>query len=209
MRRLFDPSPYAPIPGTERPRRALFLDRWGTLLELPERGHGAGPDDVRFLPGVTDALFRAAESGWTLYLVGNENAVAQGQVPDEAWEALQERFHGELEAQGVPIQRDFTCVDHPQGKGHHERDSVFLLPNTGAFYQAAHHDGINIQQSWVIGDSTLELVAGWRAGSQLAGVRSGLALGDGTFEVEAQLVADDLPAAVNRILSLETTLRTT
>ena len=41
MHRHLDPSPFAPLPGMERAPRGLFLDRWGTLMALPER-HGEG-----------------------------------------------------------------------------------------------------------------------------------------------------------------------
>ena len=64
-------------------------------------------------------------------------------------------------------------------------------------------DGIVLRESWVIGDSTLELVAGWRAGCHLAGVRTGEALQDGRLEVEPELMGDSIADAVAEITAAE------
>ena len=66
-------------------------------------------------------------------------------------------------------------------------------------YHAAQHDGIELTRSWVIGDSSLELTAGWRAGCALASVRAGLALGDSPFPAQATIEANCLADALDEI----------
>ena len=195
---------FGPLPGTTPRPRGLFIDRWGTLLRLPEDGYGKNTSDVVFVEGVLDALFRASRAGWKIYLLGNEEAVAKGVVPAEQWEAIQEATAEGLAEAGVPLTRDYSCALHPEGQGKFCGDSVYQLPNTGAFYHAAHADGIQLERSWVIGDSTLELAAGWRAGVRLAAVRSGLGLVDGTLHVEPEFWEDDLCAVLSMLLGLET-----
>jgi histidinol phosphatase-like enzyme len=197
----------APLPGTGPEPHALFVDRWGTLLERPEAGFCERFADARFTPGAVDLLFRAVQAGWTLYLVGNEDAVADGRLTDTAWETFEKDLLAHLAGLGVAVRRSYSCLDHPAGKGKHRRDSVFLFPNTGAMYHAAQNDGVRLAESWVIGDSTLELSAGWRAGCRLAGVRTGLGLADGEIHVEPEVVCDDLTAALNEILAVERILR--
>jgi len=194
-------SPYPPLEGTVPAPRALFVDRWGTLLEPPSEGFARHPSDVRFLANAVQALFRASRAGWQIYLLGNEDAVARGQVPLEAWKEIEEKLLAALARAGVPIARNYVCLEHPEGAPGHRNDSVYLLPNTGAFYHATHSDGIDLGKSWVIGDSTLELVAGWRAGCRQAGVRTGLALSDRTFHVDPELMADDLAGVVVELLT--------
>jgi histidinol phosphatase-like enzyme len=197
---LYEPKPFAPLPGTVPSPRGLFVDRWGTLLCEPEEGKLPSAADLRFHEGAIDALFRAHRAGWLVYVIGNELDVAFGRLSDSEWQAIEARYLGELEAHGVAVQRQYACIDHPQGAGGHRFDSVFLLPNTGLLFHAAHNDGIAIAKSWVIGDSTLELVAGWRAGVRTAGVRTGRALSDGEFNVQPEFVADDLAQAVLGVL---------
>jgi D-glycero-D-manno-heptose 1,7-bisphosphate phosphatase len=192
--------PFAPLPGTIPHPRGLFIDRWGTLLEAPPRGHAREPDEVRFFPGVLSALFRATRAGWRIYLLGNEDAVAQGELSLEAWQAVEAKILGTLAAGGVVVSRQYACIDHPSGVAGRQGDSVYLLPNTGAFYHASHEDGVELGKSWVIGDSTLELVAGWRAGVRVAAVRTGLALGDRTFGVDPEMWAANLAEALEALL---------
>lgn len=186
------PSPYAPLEGTTPAPRAIFVDRWGTLLEVPEQGYPRSAEDVRFFPGVPESLFRMARAGWLVYLLGNEEAVARGEVTEAAWREVEAFVVERLERAGVTVASSYAGLDQP--------DSVYHLPNTGAFYHAAHTDGVALEKSWVIGDSTLELVAGWRAGCRQIGVRTGLALEDATYKVDPEFVADDLAAALRELL---------
>jgi len=186
------PSPFAPLEGTTPRPRAIFIDRWGTLLEVPEEGFARSPDDLSFFPNVLETLFRASRAGWLLYLVGNEDAVARGDLSEASWQAIETHLLERLARAGVPVRSSYAGLD--------QADSVYRLPNTGAFYHAAHSDGIELRESWVIGDSTLELVAGWRAGCRQIGVRTGIGLADGAYEVDPEFVSADLVTAVTDLL---------
>ncbi|MAF64623.1 MAG: hypothetical protein CMJ84_03045 [Planctomycetes bacterium] len=66
-------------------------------------------------------------------------------------------------------------------------------------YHAAQHDGIDLPRSWVIGDGSQELTAGWRAGCALASIGSDPALGDGGFGTGAAVEAPSLAEALDEI----------
>lgn len=193
-------SPQRPLPGTEAPLRGLFIDRWGTLIASQARCLEPKAAPISFVPHAVDAIFRAQQAGWLIYLIGNETAVADGRIEESVWLEQERLLLTSLSSQGVRVTRNYACIDHPAGKGAHRRPSVFLLPDTGVFYHALQMDGVVLEKSWVIGDSTLELAAGERAGMRTAGVRSGLALADGELVVEPQLIADDLADFVGALL---------
>jgi D-glycero-D-manno-heptose 1,7-bisphosphate phosphatase len=203
----FQRSLFPPLEGTVPLPHGVFVDRWGTLLETPAAGFARHPDELRFLPGSLEALFRASRSGWRIYLIGNEDPVARGRLAEADWKSVEAALLARIAAAGIPLARNYACIDHPQGIAGRRNDSVFLLPNTGAFYHAAHTDGLELAKSWVIGDSTLELVAGWRAGCRLAAVRTGEALRDREFEVEAEIWEKDLGAVVVELLERTEALR--
>lgn len=184
------------LPHTRLRPRGLFIDRWGTLLSLPKNGFLSNPDELEFLPGALDALFHASRLGWKIYLIGNEDAVAFGRQSQGEWQKIQTAIEAQLTETGIPLQRSYACLEHPEGKGVHEQPSVFRLPETGMFYHAQHNDDIELEKSWVIGDSTLELAAAWRAGLRYIGVRTGEAVRDQSFDVEPDLIVTDLPAAL-------------
>jgi histidinol phosphatase-like enzyme len=160
-----------------------------------------------FLPGALDALFRASHAGWRLYLIGNEDSVARGHATDAQWSEFQSAFNDNVRGQGVTIDRNYVCLDNPEGQGAHRRDSVFCLPETGIFFHAAQNDGVVLQKCWVIGDGSLELAAGSRAGCRVMGVETGLGMRDGELDIEPDATARDLCAAIGIFLRSETYVR--
>jgi histidinol phosphatase-like enzyme len=181
---------YAPLPGTEAPQRALFVKRWGTLLRPQERW--CAFESSLFADGAVDALFRACQAGWQVYLIGNEEEVAFGRCSDEDWLAFEAALLAHLAASGVHVTRCYAALDHPSGKGPHRRKSVFLLPDTGIFYHALQHDAVALEESWVIGDATPELAAGERAGCRVASVREPGGASDAELHVDPQMRASTL-----------------
>jgi histidinol phosphatase-like enzyme len=154
---------------------------------------------VEFLPGALDALFHAGQLGWNIYLIGNEDAVAFGELSEGAWKKIEAHIEDALRDHGIPLKRSYACLEHPETGGPHAQPSVFRLPETGAFYHAMHNDGIDLSKSWVIGDSTIELAAAWRADLHSIGVRTGVALGDETLSVEPAFIAEDLASAITAL----------
>ena len=189
-------TPNTHLAHTRENPRGLFIDRWGTLLALPRGGYAKRPSELEFLPGALEALFHAGRLGWKIYLIGNEDAVAEGKQTRAAWEKIEARIAHQLGEFGVPLTRSYACLENGQGQGPRAQSSVFRLPETGVFYHAEHNDGLDLSKSWVIGDSTLELAAGWRADLHTMGVRTGHGLSDGQLHVEPAIIVADLPEAI-------------
>ena len=59
-----------------RTDRALFLDRDGTLIY--DKNHLSDPDGVDLIPGVREALIRALEIGFRLFLHTNQSGIGRG-----------------------------------------------------------------------------------------------------------------------------------
>lgn len=190
-----------PLPGTQRAPRALFVSRWGALLERVD-----GPcrtfAETRLSPRAGEILFRATQAGWKLYLVGNEPDVARGRVSDTAFETFQKTLHAHLAGLGIPVARDYVCLDHPQtGKGAHKRESVYRFPNTGAIYHALQEDGIDLRASWLVSDEVLELASGSRAGLQTLAIGCSRRVVEGPIEVECDRSVATFSAALSEILA--------
>ena len=190
----------APLEGTDGPRRALFVKRWGTLLRNPESGFPRFDPEL-LMPGALDALFKASQAGWWIYLLGNEDDVAHGRVAQETWERFERDLLDHLSKHGVRVTRCYTSIDDPsEGVEGHRKESVYRLPNTGALYHAHQSEGIELKSSWVLGNETLELAAGWRAGCRTAGI-----LGDrdsitGPLETDTAFIAQDLRDAIEALV---------
>jgi histidinol phosphatase-like enzyme len=158
-------------------------------------------EEARFHPRVLELLFRASQAGWNVYVVGNVESVARGRVTDAVWERFDEAFLGHLKGQGIAVTRNYVCLDHPAGKPPHDKDSVFLFPNTGCLYHAAQEDGIELRESWLVSDDVLELAAAWRAGVRVAAVDPIGARSESDLQVEPNIVARAPSAAILEILA--------
>src|SRR6187549_2427487 len=56
--------------------KALFLDRDGTLIY--DKHYLSDPAGVELIPGVTEALRRARELGYRLFILTNQSGIAKG-----------------------------------------------------------------------------------------------------------------------------------
>jgi histidinol phosphatase-like enzyme len=186
-----------------RPRaRGIFLARRGGLLVTPARGWLEHPDEVAIRPRLLSLLRHFSRGANHLFLIGNEEEVAFGKVSIERFREIQDRIAIELEYHGVELRRSFACTTHPEAPGSDGKDSVFRMPNVGAFKAAQQEFDLDLPTSWLIGERTCEILAAERAGVRTALVKTGVAGRDGTFDVTAELVADDAETAL-RILQLE------
>lgn len=188
------------LPGTGFPPRGVFVGRAGALLSSALRTSVPKIEPALFSAGATDALFRTVQSGLRVYLIGNEDGVANGKISDAAWARFEASLLEHLRGLGIPITRSYACLEHPQGKAEHKRDSVFLFPNTGALYHAAQEDGIELGESWLISRDVLELAAGWRAGLRTVRLCDS-ERGEEELRVEASLTASDLARALRQIVA--------
>ena len=158
------------------------------------------PEDARFNPRVLEILFRAGQAGWNIYTVGNEEAVANGRVSDAQWNSFHGEFLERLRANGIPLVRDYACLDHPSGKAPHDKESVFWFPNTGALYHAAQEDGIVLGESWLVSDLVAELAAAWRAGVHVAAIHTSARRSE-DLQVEPEIAARRACDAIAEVLA--------
>jgi histidinol phosphatase-like enzyme len=190
-----------PLPGTGIPSRGLFVSRFGALLERECERIPHSVEEAAFRPRMQELLFRASQGGWSVYLVGNVDGVANGRVSDASWQRFDESLMGHLKGQGIAVKRNYACLDHPLGKAPHDKDSVFLFPNTGCLYHATQEDGIELRQSWMVSDDVLELAAAWRASAHVAAIESQSARIEEELDVEPDIVVRGAAAALLEILA--------
>lgn len=144
---------------------AVFLDRDGTIIE--NRGYLGDPDGVALLPGATDGLRRLADAGYLLVVVSNQSGVARGHFDEAALSRVHARLEAELDRHGASLDGCYYCPyldDDNATVETYRKDSDLRKPKPGMLLQAAAELGIDLAQSWMIGDSLSDVEAGRRAG---------------------------------------------
>lgn len=172
-------------------RPAIFLDRDGVLNEVELR-HGtphppAAVEQLRLLPGVTEACYRLRELGFALVVVTNQPDIARGkQTRDEV-----DRMHEALRAR-LPLDEIVVCAHDDVD------DCPCRKPRPGMILDAAARLNLDLAASACVGDRWRDVGAGKRAGVMAIFVDRGYAERPPT---DADAVVASLPAAVEIIES--------
>lgn len=153
--------------------RAVFLDRDGVLIE--DRGLLLNPCDLHILPGVPEALKQLHDAGFTLVVVSNQAVVARGLLSEIGMIAIQHELESELQALGAPpLDGFYYCPHHPAATlASYRMDCFCRKPRPGLLLQAAAALGLDLAESFMVGDRLTDLQAGHHAGCQAIWAQTG------------------------------------
>lgn len=158
--------------------RAVFLDRDGTLID--DVGYISDPADVRLVPGAADALQALRAAGFRLVVASNQSGLGRGLITQEQADAVHQRFVEELERSGGQIDAAYYCPHAPE-----ERCDC-RKPLPGLIVDAARELELDLERSFMVGNSQVDVAAGKAAGCRTILLAEGSA---------------DWPEAVRRIRS--------
>jgi histidinol-phosphate phosphatase family protein len=179
------------------PRRAVFLDRDGTLIE--ELNYISDPERVRLLPGAAGALRTLQAAGFALVVISNQAGVGRGLFPLASVYAVMARLRRELRREGVELDAIYFCPHRP------EDHCACRKPGTELVERAADDLMLDLRHSAMIGDKEIDVETGRRSGGAGVLVRTGYgAEEERRIAVENRpapsAVANDLPAAARWVI---------
>jgi D-glycero-D-manno-heptose 1,7-bisphosphate phosphatase len=161
-----------------QPRRAIFLDRDGTLNE--EVGYLRTVAALRLFPGIGEAIRQINAAGWLAIVLTNQSGVARGLFPESVIAEIHAEMQRRLAQAGAHIDAFYHCPHLPpeEGASERERGSVgnesaqyrivcdCRKPAPGLILRAAQEWGIDLAHSVVIGDRYRDVEMGHRAGTR-------------------------------------------
>jgi D-glycero-D-manno-heptose 1,7-bisphosphate phosphatase len=151
-------------------RRAVFLDRDGVINRALEREAKPYPPrslaEFEILHEVPAACAKLKAAGFLLVVVTNQPDVGRGTLKQEIVEAI----HAAM-SRRLPIDRVEVCY-HP-GQGASECDC--RKPKPGMLLRAAGELGIDLAQSWMVGDRWRDIDCGHAAGCRTIFIDRGYA----------------------------------
>jgi len=148
-------------------RKALFLDRDGTLIEHKPYLHR--PEDVVLLPGTADALRLAQAAGYLLFLFTNQSGIGRGYFTLDDVDQVNRRL---LELIGLgPNLFTEICIapEHP------DQQSEYRKPSPRFINKMIQRYDLQPEQCWMVGDTVSDWEAGLAANISVAAVQSSLA----------------------------------
>ncbi|HJR59809.1 MAG TPA: HAD family hydrolase [Vicinamibacterales bacterium] len=182
---------------------AVFIDRDGTLIE--EAGYLNHLDRLVFFPYTVDAVRQLNRAGLIVVVITNQAGIARGIVTEEFVAAAHRHISARLEAGGARVDAYYHCPHHPHGIVESLRVACECRkPQPGLLLRAAGELGIDLGQSFTIGDRWHDLQAGRAAGTRTVLVRTGYGKADEHVPppgASADKTVDNLAAAAAWILS--------
>lgn len=181
---------------TTRHSPAIFLDRDGTMIEECE--YLSQPDGVALYPGVGQALRHLMDAGFKLVIVTNQSGIGRGYYTEADMHRVNDRMLELLAADGVRIEKIYFAPEAP------DQPSRGRKPSPQFLFDARDELGLDLAQSYMIGDKLIDLECGWNAGvRQAILVRTGYGKKFEQNQPEAVArawVVDDLSVAALRII---------
>jgi histidinol-phosphate phosphatase family protein len=190
-------------------QKAVFLDRDGTLNV--HKGQLCRAEDLELLPGVAQAVKLLNNAEFRAVLVTNQPVVARGEASIAEVRRIHARLETELGLDGAYLDAIYLCPHHPH-KGFHGEipelkiDCDCRKPSIGMITQAIRDLNIDINRSWLVGDTTVDMETARRVGAKSVLVRTGEAGGDGKYPASPNFTAESLLEAVEHIIFCESAL---
>lgn len=184
-------------------QKTIFLDRDGTINKYV--GFLRNIEDFELLPNVCEAIKRINDSGYLAIVITNQPVVARGEVTIEKLDMIHKKMETLLGKDGAYIDDLYYCPHHPD-KGYVGEVPELKFkcncrkPNIGLITQAVNEHNIDLENSIIIGDSTLDIKLAENTGMESILLETGQAGLDGKYKVNPTYVAKNLLEAVDIVL---------
>lgn len=142
-------------------RRAVFVDKDGTLIE--DVPYNVDPHRLRFMPHALSALAALQRAGFALVIASNQSGIARGLFGIEQFLRLRAALEARLiDEAGVLLHDVVFCPHAPDARGRPQ--CACRKPRPGLLTGAAAKHGLDLRESWMVGDTLDDVEAGQRAG---------------------------------------------
>ncbi len=171
--------------------RAIFLDRDGTIaIDVP---YCRRPEDLKLFPNTAKAIKLLNEHGYKVIVVTNQSGVARGYFNEETLDRIHQKMRRELAEEGACLEGIYYCPHHP------DDNCECRKPKPKMILQAAKEHDIDLEQSFMVGDTAMDIKAGQNAGCRTVLLSSNTA--ESEPEASPDYTAPDFYAAALWIIN--------
>jgi len=184
-------------------QKAIFIDRDGVINF--ESDPLDRPDKFRLIPGVEEALGTVNRSDYLAVVVTNQPIIAKGFASEKQVQEIHNYMEYTLGQERAYLDRIYYCPHHPEKGFKGERKEYKVVckcrkPGTGMIDKAVKEMNIELSQSFIIGDRTVDIMTGINTGMHTVLVRQGYAGEDKKYACRPDFIFNDLLEAVQFIV---------
>lgn len=138
------------------------------LVHFPDLGvidSPLNPRQFRLLPGAAEAIKLFNNLGLKVVIVSNQPGIAKGKMTKKNFEKVRAKMRRELGRHGAHIDAEYYCLHHPSAvKATYRENCDCRKPKPGLLLKAAKELELDLTESYVVGDSISDIVAGRAVG---------------------------------------------
>ena len=136
--------------------KAIFLDRDG-IINI-DKSYVHKIEDFKFCEGIFETLQHLLSLDYLLFVVTNQSGIGRGYYSEDDFKKLTSWMLKEFMHRGIKITKVYYCPHDPND------GCECRKPKTAMFERAKKEFGIDMQNSWMIGDKLSDIEAGKNAG---------------------------------------------
>lgn len=184
-------------------QKCVFLDRDGTINQY--RGLTCQEEQFELEEHAADAIRLLNSEGYLAIVITNQPVAARGMCNIDNIIQTHRKMQVLLGMQGAYLDDIVFCLHQPD-KGCHEENSGYEIPcgcrkpSGGVIGQMVSKYNIDLTNSYMIGDTTVDIQMGINAGTKTILVLTGQAGLDKKYDVKPDFISENLLDAVNRII---------
>ena len=149
--------------------KTIFLDRDGVInRNPPNKGYVRKWAEFTFIPNSRTAIRELTESGYRIIVVTNQSGIGRGLYSEEDLADIHARMVAEISKSGGAIDAVYYCPHHP------DAGCECRKPKPGMLMRAAREHNIELENAYLIGDTTTDIEAGKSVGTTAFLVLTGL-----------------------------------
>jgi len=184
-------------------QKALFLDRDGTINKY--KGFISNHKDIELESHVGEAIKIANKSSYLVIVITNQPVIARNLCDFDELHKIHQQIEVLLGRYGAYLDAIYFCPHHPD-KGYPEEQKEFKVdcecrkPKIGLIEKAVRDYNIDLAKSWIIGDSTVDIETGRRAGIKTILLNTGVSGSDKKYDVHPHFKCENLLSAIRFII---------
>jgi D,D-heptose 1,7-bisphosphate phosphatase len=140
-------------------RKAVFLDRDGTLSV--DSAYPARYEEIAVYPESYEAVKKLNRAGLLTVVVTNQSAVGRGLLTEDSLKDIHSRLCASFKGHDSRLDAIYFCPHYPQSVNpQYRKPCDCRKPNSGLALRAAADLGIDLGNSYMIGDKTEDIIFG-------------------------------------------------
>lgn len=134
-------------------KKAIFLDRDG-VINKKKSDHVKSVEEFQIFPFAIEAIKKINQLGFLVIIITNQSAINRGLMTHHDLDTIHQELQKSLKKNSGYVDAFYYCPHRS------DENCTCRKPKSGLIKKAIDDFGINIENSWVIGDSEIDMEAG-------------------------------------------------